>query len=357
MNPYNNRSIYPEDRRGGHHNSHHRRGRYDHSPNPHPHARHQRIHNHHGHHPPRGYYRPPPIPSPHHNQRHHAYQPRQPSGETFFLDRYGANPRTPFQVPQYRVVNEVPLPCKRDEQGLIKELLRCFNCGSKDHKLNDCKIKFDREIVNMNKSWMNDYARIGAKRKRENFNARYFVNPVKGKSLDDLSSTDQKKSEKEPTPPPTLLVWNSSKEVLSDEMKAASPKDDKKRRNDKKNRNYPPNRQQSGRNKGEYDRDIRNYQANDRRPRHHDRRGSYGPLHRGGHNGHRGGPPQGHYGRNHPPPHKPQHHERMDGYPRKHQNHGPRGHHRHPQPRHSRDQNYGRYGAGCLFGNSHIFLC
>merc|ERR550534_18062 len=43
----------------------------------------------------------------------------------------------------------------------------CFNCGSSTHNLRDCKIKRDRDCVQMNRTWMQAFARIGAKRERD----------------------------------------------------------------------------------------------------------------------------------------------------------------------------------------------
>lgn len=219
----------------------------------------------------------------------HGYQRQAPQRrEPFVLDRFGANPNTPFEVPQYRVVNEVPLPFKRDEKGLIKELLRCFNCGSADHKLTDCKEKFNRGCVNMNKSWMNDFARIGAKRRKPQFNKeRYFVQPttkavnLSGKSATDngtsTSSQKEDSDRKEPTPPPLLQVWNSSKDVKDKPSAPELPA---------RGSHPPSDRRQRGSGRHHRDhRDHRDHRGGDHRD-HRDRRSSR--------NGHRNGPPAHH---------------------------------------------------------------
>merc|ERR1719204_260941 len=52
----------------------------------------------------------------------------------------------------------------------------CFNCGSSTHNLRDCKIKRDRDCVQMNRTWMKEFARIGAKRERDHeVHSRYFI--------------------------------------------------------------------------------------------------------------------------------------------------------------------------------------
>lgn len=166
--------------------------------------------------------------------------------QSFVLDRKGADPRAPIECPQYRVVNEVPIPCKRDNRGVISELMSCFNCGDSEHKLSECPIQFDRNLVVMNKSWKNEYARIGQWQRRERFSDRYFVKPttevpvIPGDKKDDgksgTSSVDTRKSEtvsapktpakkpiEEMTPPPELCVWNNSEEVPEKPERTRSP--------------------------------------------------------------------------------------------------------------------------------------
>merc|ERR1719433_2134378 len=46
----------------------------------------------------------------------------------FLLDRFPAYPMTPFYIPKYQVVNDIPLPIHRNMNGVIEDLLRCFNC-------------------------------------------------------------------------------------------------------------------------------------------------------------------------------------------------------------------------------------
>jgi len=94
--------------------------------------------------------------------------------QSFILDRYGEGPM-PI-VPHYKEINEVPLPCVRNKQGMIIELMCCFNCGSNNHNLRDCKIKRDRDCVQMNRTWMQEYARIGVKKSRDQeVHERYFI--------------------------------------------------------------------------------------------------------------------------------------------------------------------------------------
>lgn len=93
--------------------------------------------------------------------------------QPFILDRYGVSQRV--MVPHYRTINEIPMPCARNQQGMITSLMCCFNCGSKDHNLRDCKIKRDRACIQMNRSWMQEYARIGVKKSRgPDMRTRYF---------------------------------------------------------------------------------------------------------------------------------------------------------------------------------------
>lgn len=193
-------------------------------------------------HPPQQYYRRPhhqhtsghrvrgPGGPPHHSHHHgppsHIMRDRWQrqeaprSDKPFHLDKYSADPKTPMEIPMYRVVNEVPLPFRRDAKGLIPSLLRCFNCGADDHKVSDCKLELSRQFINMNKSWMNEYARIGVKRQKENFSSRYFVQPSKRPKLPGTTDTEtsssgavERKPLKETTPPPTLQIWNDPQDV------------------------------------------------------------------------------------------------------------------------------------------------
>merc|ERR1719192_2052042 len=163
---------------------------------------------------------PPPSDYGHQfRDRREGQTPR--SSKPFVLDRYSADPKTPMEIPMYRVINEVPLPFQRDSKGLIPSLLKCFNCGADDHKVSMCQQELSRQFINMNKSWMNEYARIGVKRQKENFNSRYFVQPTKraklpagtpGTDTESTSSVVDRKV-KETTPPPTLQVWNNPDDV------------------------------------------------------------------------------------------------------------------------------------------------
>jgi len=101
---------------------------------------------------------------------------RRQQKQSFILDRYGAGPMA--MIPHYQAINEVPLPCVRNKQGMIIALMRCFNCGSNSHNLRDCKVKRDRDCIQMNKTWMHEYARIGVKKSRDHHevHARYFIN-------------------------------------------------------------------------------------------------------------------------------------------------------------------------------------
>lgn len=134
----------------------------------------------------------------------------------FMLDRFGAGPMV--MIPRYQAINEVPLPCIRNKQGMIISLMRCFNCGSKDHNLRDCKIKRDRECVQMNKCWMQEYARIGVKKSREHeVHSRYFIqNEPDSKGDKSLTQYKQTPSnDQSADKPPDLQIITEDTELLT----------------------------------------------------------------------------------------------------------------------------------------------
>jgi len=144
------------------------------------------------------------------------------------LDRFGAGPMV--IIPHYQAINEVPLPCVRNKQGMITSLMRCFNCGSSNHNLRDCKIKRDRECVQMNKSWMQEYARIGVKKSRDHeVHSRYFIQnqpDSKGdKSLNEYKQAPSNDNESNDKPPDL--------QIITEDMELPAPK--KNRRQNSRN--------------------------------------------------------------------------------------------------------------------------
>merc|ERR550534_1531027 len=96
--------------------------------------------------------------------------------------------------------------------------MACFNCGSKDHNLRDCKTKRDREVVNMNRCWMQEYARIGAKKSRDNeVHTRYFIQnqpDSKGdKTLNQYKQTPSNDDQPD-VKPPDLQIITEDTELL-----------------------------------------------------------------------------------------------------------------------------------------------
>lgn len=254
-------------------------------------------------------------------------QYRNAGPEPFVLDRFGINPMNPPEIPAYRVINEVPLPCKRDKRGLVVSLLRCFNCGASDHKLQDCKQQFHRDLVNMNKSWMNDYARIGQKKQKEMFNARYFVGKNTKAELPDFSKNGDSESAKKASvaeaEPELLQVWTDAKDIV--ERQEEAPR--------------PPPRRQSNRPPASKDWQNRSRpRSRDQRNRMNDR-GRYGPpghrpVGQGEYNRRdvpRGPPPSAYGQRGYPYPHGPGHYHNPRGPTGPY--HGPPDHHGYPDRR------------------------
>jgi len=125
------------------------------------------------------------------------------------LDRYGAGPAV--MIPHYQAINEVPLPCGRNKQGMIRSLMCCFNCGSSTHNLRDCKIKRDRDCVQMNRTWMKEFARIGAKRERDHeVHSRYFIknqpNSKGDESLNEYKQPPTNDNESNDKPPDLQII-------------------------------------------------------------------------------------------------------------------------------------------------------
>jgi len=88
--------------------------------------------------------------------------------------------KTPF----YDVVNDLPLPITYDDRGKVKGIFDCFNCGSNEHRCNECPVVLDHSCVHLNKSWMQAYGKAPTARsyRPPRGNVRYFE---KLKDLDD----------------------------------------------------------------------------------------------------------------------------------------------------------------------------
>jgi len=102
---------------------------------------------------------------------------RESKLSSFILDKDGIQRHV--MIPHYQAINDVPLPCSRNKLGVIVSLMRCFNCGSSRHRVSDCKIERNNLCILMNKTWMQDYVRLGVKKDREDeeyrHTTRYFT--------------------------------------------------------------------------------------------------------------------------------------------------------------------------------------
>lgn len=130
---------------------------------------------------------------------------------SFHLDRIGKRLNVP--VPYYRAINEVPLPCERNSEGMIVSLMHCFNCGSGTHRLEECQATKRKSCIQMNRAWMQDYARIGVKKDKENIvPERYFVqrDPDAFWEWDSDSQPIDKIS-----PPDLQIITDGSEEISS----------------------------------------------------------------------------------------------------------------------------------------------
>lgn len=107
--------------------------------------------------------------------------------------------------------------------------MRCFNCGDADHRISECKVKRDRNCINMNKSWMHDYARIGVKKTRESFHhQRYFVHsePTNGKKTGKEKS---KRASQAPAPPSLQVIETERAPLLESEKQNQSDREQRGR--------------------------------------------------------------------------------------------------------------------------------
>merc|ERR1719419_917633 len=89
--------------------------------------------------------------------------------------------------------------------------MSCFNCGSSSHNLRDCKIKRDRDCVNMNRTWMKEFARIGAKKEwNKEAPTRYFIqnqpNSKGDKTLNEYKKTPSNDNESNDKPPDLQII-------------------------------------------------------------------------------------------------------------------------------------------------------
>jgi len=123
---------------------------------------------------------------------------------SFILDRDGIQRHV--MIPHYQAINDVPLPCNRNKLGVIVPLMRCFNCGSSRHRVSDCKIERNNVCILMNKTWMQDYGRLGVKKDREDEehrHTRYFT-------LNEPNSKGDPSLEKYCEPPELQVITEES---------------------------------------------------------------------------------------------------------------------------------------------------
>lgn len=94
--------------------------------------------------------------------------------------------KTPF----YDVFNDYPLPIEYDDRGKVKGIFNCFNCGSAEHRVNECEVVKDRSCIHLNKTWMQSYGKAptAGSYRVPRTRTRYFE---KLKELDEADDKDK----------------------------------------------------------------------------------------------------------------------------------------------------------------------
>jgi len=117
----------------------------------------------------------------------------------------------PYSVktPLYDVVNDLPLPITYDDRGKVKGIFDCFNCGSNEHRCNECPVVLDHSCVHLNKSWMQAYGKAPTARsyRPPRGKVRYF------EKLKDLDDDENKEAEDEEVKASGLKFFDSIEEM------------------------------------------------------------------------------------------------------------------------------------------------
>eukprot|EP00494_Astrolonche_serrata_P024723 UN24983 len=78
------------------------------------------------------------------------------------------------QMPFYDVLNPLPLPLEVSAAGTPKGLFNCFNCGSEDHKVRECRKSKDQSCISLNMNWMKQFGTSGSSSRSRFSRVRYY---------------------------------------------------------------------------------------------------------------------------------------------------------------------------------------